>query len=150
MPQTGKPPVEQSCQESSTESNDQPDDQPEAQHGAQPISVAQPFAQPDAQPTDEPNDCCADKSKHETIACRTANALIGDDTVAILNGFTRYSLKESKQQPDAQPDEYHQTQSGLQMLLREKAPSKTPPRPDEFVGEGDTDRLPNQQYAEES
>src|SRR6266702_4159393 len=95
MPQTGKPPVEQSCQESSTESNDQPDDQPEAQHGAQ------PEAQSDAQ-------------------------------------------------PEAQPNEYRQTQSGLQMLLREKAPSKTPPRPDEFVGEGDTDRLPNQQYAEES
>src|SRR5207247_711909 len=106
MPQTGKPPIEQSCQESSTESNDQP----EAQHGAQPISVAQPFAQP----TDEPNDCCADKSKHETIACRTANALIGDDTVAIVNGVTRYSLKESKQQRDAQPEAQPETQSDAQ------------------------------------
>ena len=36
MPQTGKPPVEESCQESSTESNDQRVAQPLAQHALQP------------------------------------------------------------------------------------------------------------------
>src|SRR6266699_440373 len=90
MPQAGKPSIEQSCQESSAQSNHQP--------------VAQPGIQPDAQRGGQPNDCCANESKQETIACRTANALIGDDTVLIPNGFTRYPLKESKQQPEAQSE----------------------------------------------
>src|SRR5439155_56036 len=53
------------------------------------------------------------------------------------------------EKPGKQPNQGNHTQGSVHMPLREKAPSKTPPRPDEFVGEGDTNRYPSQQHADE-
>src|SRR5713101_1809374 len=99
IPHPGKPPVEQSCQQSRTQSNDQPVAQPNA-HGA-------------------------DESEDKPIQSRTADALIGNHATLILDGYTRHALKESKQQPEAQsgeqPVEQPEAQPGAQPVEQPEA-----------------------------